>query len=278
MSQRPAKGNGQDEKMHSSRKAEQADKKAALVRPPPSSKRPGKASAASSVMRQSEMITMGVIGTVLLMGAYSYSSPSQLASGKGSTGANAPPKLYTYSIVHTYEHDANAFTQALSCKDDACSVMYEATGLYGKTSIREVETATGTVLKQKDNKDMKQFGEGLVKLGNEMLLLLWRTNLGLVYDSETFEFKREFRSPMKDGWGFVTTGPSTCRLAGRCWALRSPLSPVDAFIHGFLLGCVFLGCSKRRGDAGHRLVRYPVHNADVRGRNKARRDEAVNNP
>ena len=43
--------------------------------------------------------------------------------------------LYSYTIVRTYPHDPTAFTQGLQFVD---GVLYEGTGLNGKSSIRKV--------------------------------------------------------------------------------------------------------------------------------------------
>lgn len=121
--------------------------------------------------------TTVLTAAVLLLCVYNYSAIVQMAgvsnhsvSGASSSG---PPKLYTYTIINEYEHDAAAFTQGLSCANADCTIFHESTGLYGETSIREVDVATGKVVRSKEIPDPKKFGEGLVKLGDEILLLLW---------------------------------------------------------------------------------------------------------
>ncbi len=49
---------------------------------------------------------------------------------------------YTYRIVNTYPHDTGAFTQGLVFAD---GVLYEGTGLNGRSSLREVDLETGEV-------------------------------------------------------------------------------------------------------------------------------------
>ena len=62
----------------------------------------------------------------------------------------APPTgtvpLYTYRIVRTFPHDPNAFTQGLQFLD---GVLYEGTGLNGRSSIRKVQLETGKVLQER---------------------------------------------------------------------------------------------------------------------------------
>ncbi|MCJ7557796.1 MAG: glutaminyl-peptide cyclotransferase, partial [Gammaproteobacteria bacterium] len=51
--------------------------------------------------------------------------------------------VYTYKVVNTYPHDPNAFTQGLVFKD---GVLYEGTGLRGRSTLRGVELETGDIL------------------------------------------------------------------------------------------------------------------------------------
>jgi glutamine cyclotransferase len=123
-------------------------------------------------------------------------------------GARAQtPRLYSYKVIESHHHDARAFTQGLTCsaKPD-CTTFYESTGIYGETSVREVERTTGKVVRMQDKISSEHFGEGLVRWGDEFYLLTWRTNLVLVYDAESWELKRKVRSPMKDGWGLAIGG------------------------------------------------------------------------
>src|SRR5215467_12028417 len=57
-----------------------------------------------------------------------------------SPTANLP--LFGYQIVRVYPHDPEAFTQGLQYLD---GVLYEGTGLNGRSSIRRVALETGKV-------------------------------------------------------------------------------------------------------------------------------------
>src|SRR3989304_6195277 len=57
--------------------------------------------------------------------------------------AESEPTNYSYRIVNTYPHDETAFTQGLLFDS---GVLYEGTGLYGNSSLRRVELATGEIL------------------------------------------------------------------------------------------------------------------------------------
>src|SRR5437762_12922075 len=63
---------------------------------------------------------------------------------------------YTYTVVRTYPHERDAFTQGLQFVD---GVFYEGTGLNGRSSIRKVRIETGEVLQKRDVPE-SYFGEG----------------------------------------------------------------------------------------------------------------------
>ena len=57
--------------------------------------------------------------------------------------ARAAIPVYGYTVVHTYPHDPEAFTEGLFYLN---GFLYESTGLEGKSDVRKVQLATGKVL------------------------------------------------------------------------------------------------------------------------------------
>jgi glutaminyl-peptide cyclotransferase len=110
----------------------------------------------------------------------------------------AAPVVYGYEIVHTYPHDLGAFTQGLIFLD---GVLYESTGLNGKSTLRKVKLETGEVLQRRDV-DGKYFAEGLTEWQGTLIQLTWQTRLGFVYDLATFAPKRTF-AYAGEGWGLT---------------------------------------------------------------------------
>lgn len=110
---------------------------------------------------------------------------------------SAPSKL-SYTVVHTYPHDPNAYTQGLIYRDGA---LYESTGLNGKSSLRKVALETGEVLQFKPV-DAQYFAEGLTEWKGQLLQLTWQSQIGLVYDLKTFALTRTF-SFTGEGWGLT---------------------------------------------------------------------------
>ena len=106
-----------------------------------------------------------------------------------------------YQIVRTYPHDPAAFTQGLVYLD---GVLYEGTGLHGRSTIRKVKLENGEVLQIKKNED-RHFGEGIAVVGNELFQLTWQTGIGFVYDRTTFDRTRTFNYH-GEGWGLTYDG------------------------------------------------------------------------
>jgi len=109
--------------------------------------------------------------------------------------------FYTYKIVNTYPHDPNAFTQGLVFKD---GVLYEGTGLRGRSTLRVVELETGDILQIREL-PAQFFGEGVAIYGNRIIQLTWQSNVGFVYDKESFALLQEFNYPT-EGWGITHDG------------------------------------------------------------------------
>lgn len=116
-----------------------------------------------------------------------------------SRTAAAPAQGYT--VVRTYPHDPDAFTQGLIYQDGA---LYEGTGLPGRSSVRKVELATGRVLQKRDL-PAEFFGEGLAAWRGKLIQLTWRSQTGFVYDQVSFRPLSRFSYP-GEGWGLTHDG------------------------------------------------------------------------
>jgi glutamine cyclotransferase len=109
--------------------------------------------------------------------------------------------VYSYSIINTYPHDPYAFTQGLIYHK---GVLYESTGLRGRSSLRKVDLKTGNVL-QIHRLDRRYFGEGIALWQNKMIQLTWRSQMGFVYNRQTFEKLGHF-AYSTEGWGITHDG------------------------------------------------------------------------
>ena len=117
----------------------------------------------------------------------------------------ASPVRYSYEIINTYPHDPEAFTQGLIYLD---GFFYESTGLYGRSSLRQVNPEDGTVIKQV-NLPKNYFAEGIAAHNHHtrprIIQLTWRENRGFVYDLESFTLQETF-SYQTEGWGLTYDG------------------------------------------------------------------------
>ncbi|MGB0838227.1 MAG: glutaminyl-peptide cyclotransferase [Flavobacteriaceae bacterium] len=141
-------------------------------------------------------------------------------------------EIYDYEIINTYPHDAEAFTQGLEYHN---GYLYETTGQHGESSLRKVELKTGKVVQQVDL-DEKYFGEGMTIFNDEINFLTWRSQIGMIYDLETFELKGTFDyGNSKEGWGLTHDGTHLIKSDGteRLYFLdpvsRKELSYIEAY-------------------------------------------------
>jgi glutamine cyclotransferase len=109
----------------------------------------------------------------------------------------------TYQVLHTYPHDAQAFTQGLIYLDGH---LYESTGINGKSSLRKENLETGAI-EQFAEVPQKYFAEGLTNWGNTLIQLTWQSHVALVYDRATFHLLRTLPVP-GEGWGLTQDGKS----------------------------------------------------------------------
>jgi glutaminyl-peptide cyclotransferase len=123
-----------------------------------------------------------------------------LAALVGLFLAPAVPQ-YGFRIVRTYPHDRTAFTQGLEYRD---GVLYEGTGLVGRSALRKVNLETGQLLQ---SFDLPQpfFGEGITVLPQQILQLTWQSQTGFIYDRKDFHVLKSFSYP-GEGWGMTNDG------------------------------------------------------------------------
>ena len=107
----------------------------------------------------------------------------------------------SYQVIHTYTHDAQAYTQGLIYLDGH---LYESTGLQGRSSLRMEDLETGSILKFQDVPS-QYFAEGLANWGNTLLQLTWQNHVALVYDRATFHFLHALMYT-GEGWGLTQDG------------------------------------------------------------------------
>ena len=131
--------------------------------------------------------------------------------------SESAPKLYKYEIINEFRHDNKAYTQGLEFYDN---VLYESTGLNGKSSLRKVNYRTGEVLKS-IKIDNEYFAEGITVLNDKIYQLTWKNQIGFIYNTDleilnTFEYGNSIQ-----GWGLCNDGEYIYKSDGtnKIWLL-----------------------------------------------------------
>ena len=147
---------------------------------------------------------MSLIGTLLLV-------PNWTAV----FAASSIP-VYRPTIVARFPHDPAAFTEGLELSG---GVLYEGTGLEGRSDVRRVNLQTGQVMGSRPPPVDNVFGEGVSLLGQSgqqpgqpgqvqggrLFQLSWQSGLAFVYDPATLKETGRFRYS-GEGWGLTNDG------------------------------------------------------------------------
>lgn len=112
------------------------------------------------------------------------------------------PDAYTYRVLNEYPHDPEAYTQGLQYED---GWLYEGTGNRGTSTLRRVALETGEV-SQIRNLDPSLFGEGITVFGERIYQVTYTSQVGFIYDKETFEEIQKIYYQNREGWGLTHNG------------------------------------------------------------------------
>ncbi len=164
-------------------------------------------------------LTGTVFVAAIACGAPGPSAADETADGAAPEAAAAAAEVrLTLEVVATYPHDPAAFTQGLLWHRGR---LYESTGMYGTSSLREVELASGRIVRRLELAP-DQFAEGLALAGGELFQLSYQGEYGWVWDVETFTRVREF-TYRGEGWGLTFDGSSLIQSDGSSrLTFRSP--------------------------------------------------------
>ncbi|KAK9806366.1 hypothetical protein WJX72_011636 [[Myrmecia] bisecta] len=94
----------------------------------------------------------------------------------------------------------------MACCALVLDIFWESTGMYGESTIREVEVTTGVVTRSKALA-AGDFGEGLTKLGDRLFQVNWQVGKTYSYDPSDFNSYITLESGLRDGWGLTADGP-----------------------------------------------------------------------
>jgi glutaminyl-peptide cyclotransferase len=119
----------------------------------------------------------------------------------GLLSAQEAVARYGYTIVNTYPHNINSFTQGLLFHE---GFLYEGTGKNGQSSLSKINLEDGAVLQSK-NLSQRYFGEGIEIVDDKIFQLTWQSHLVFVYDKNSFESVGSHYNATQ-GWGLAYDG------------------------------------------------------------------------
>ena len=117
--------------------------------------------------------------------------------------SNITPKLYEtkdYTILNTYNHDLNAYTQGLEFYK---GTLLEGTGQNGESTLRKTDYKTGNISKSVPLSP-DYFGEGITVFNGKIYQLTWKNKVGFIYNAETLAQEKTFNYFAEiEGWGLT---------------------------------------------------------------------------
>ncbi|MFC5054752.1 glutaminyl-peptide cyclotransferase [Saccharothrix xinjiangensis] len=135
-----------------------------------------------------------LVAVVLVLSAACGGPPS------GPTGRSGDVPT-GFEVLGTLPHDTGAFTQGLELAD---GVLYEGTGLEGRSSIRRLDPGTGEV-RQRVDLPADLFGEGITVVDDRLWQITWRDGVAIERDRRTLEEVRRVTYE-GEGWGLCRDG------------------------------------------------------------------------
>jgi len=112
-------------------------------------------------------------------------------------------------VLRVIPHDPGAYTQGLVLHEGR---LFESTGQYGSSTLRELDPVTGEVLRSVDLPE-EYFGEGLAMVNGRLIQLTWREGVALVWDPDSFDPVDRFEYE-GEGWGLCHDGESLFMTTG----------------------------------------------------------------
>lgn len=176
---------------------------------------------------------------LLIPGGLALAAAAACSAASGPLPPDPPIERLRVEVLAQHPHDPGAFTQGLLW---AGGLLYESTGLYGESSLRRVDPATGTVLEAVPL-PLELFGEGLALVGERLIQLTWQSGVALVYDRGTLAALDPL-SYSGEGWGLAWDGErllmtdGSARVTFRDPVDFRPLGGIDVTLAGKPLGAL----------------------------------------
>lgn len=116
--------------------------------------------------------------------------------------------VITYSLVNTFPHNINSFTEGFLVNDGK---LFESTGApenlpQTKSLFGIVDLKTGNIDTKVEIDKSLYFGEGICILKNKIYQLTYKNQTAFVYDAKTFKNIGKYSYQNREGWGLTTDG------------------------------------------------------------------------
>lgn len=115
--------------------------------------------------------------------------------------APAEAKNYGYSVVASYPHATNSYTQGLLYYEGE---LWEGTGQHGESRLLRYRLGEERP-REVAALPRSEFGEGISILGGELFQVTWMNNTAHIYEVKNPAKQRTVRYP-GEGWGLTTDG------------------------------------------------------------------------
>jgi glutamine cyclotransferase len=128
-------------------------------------------------------------------------SPSPATSTPAATISATSNNEGQVEILGSFPHAGDAWTEGLLVSD---GVLWESTGLKGKSEVRGLDMLTGDVLWSVPN-TQGFFGEGLVRAFDKTYLLTYKEGDAYLFDRTASQPYTLFARYQGEGWGLTAT-------------------------------------------------------------------------
>lgn len=152
------------------------------------------------------MITLRLLPIALL----SISLTVAACRGGGATPEASPSSEGRVELLGSMPHEGNAWTEGLLVSE---GILWESTGLRGKSQVRGLDKQTGDVLWSAANPD-GFFNEGLVRAFGKTYLLTYTERMAYLFDQSAAKPYMGFASYEGQGWGLTATQTSLVNSNG----------------------------------------------------------------
>ncbi len=151
------------------------------------------------------------VGYKIIMAITDYGSKKDSASINIVLHSGRKPEVLSYKVVNVLPHDTSSYTQGLEYHNGK---FLESTGLEGQSTLRWVSPESGKALQRVDL-EKQYFGEGTTLVGDKIVMLTWKGNMGFVYDAKTLSQLGTFPyQNSREGWGLCYDGNQLIKSDG----------------------------------------------------------------